>query len=256
MADIIKAENARADNGRTGGQSKSDAAAERAFAQAAEKKSAAAATANARPVGTAAKADAAPAAKKPDAKAGRKPAAAKAAGTKAPAKSPVYQAAAETDPVTTPISQLKEKIMTTTQNTDYTETARTAAAEFQTRAQAAYDKSAELTADVTAFHKGNFDAMIESGRVLAAGMQDIGRTAIEEARTAAETVTEDFRKMAAVKSPTELFQLQGEIVRRNLDTLVARTSKNTEIMMKLAGDVFAPLSSRASVAVESVRQAA
>jgi phasin family protein len=92
--------------------------------------------------------------------------------------------------------------------------------------------------------------------VLAATMQDLGRTAVEDAKAAAETVTADVKAMAAVKSPTELFQLQGEIARRNLDTLVARTSKNAEVMMKLANDMFAPLSSRASVAMERLNKAA
>lgn len=273
-------------------QSKIDAAAEKAFAEASEKKAAAAAV-TAKPAETAAPAAKAPvakadeaakpaaapaakaeAAKKPAAKkAAKKPAARKAAtkpvrkpaAKKAPAKKPVAaKAAARTAAktgrkaaaLTTPIIQLKDKIMATTKTTDFTKTAQNAAAELQTRAKAAYDKGTELTAEVTAFHKGNFDALVESGKVLAAGVQDFGRTAVEDAKTAAETVTADFRKMAAVKSPTELFQLQGEIARRNLDTLVARTSKNTEAMMKLAGDVFAPLSSRASVAMERIRKAA
>ena len=145
---------------------------------------------------------------------------------------------------------------TTTKTTDFTAKMKETAAEMQTRAKAAYDKGTEMTADVTAFHKGNFDAMVASGKVLAAGMQDMGRTVVEDAKSAAATVTADVKKMAAIKSPTELFQLQGEIARRNLDTLVARTSKNTEVMMKLANDMFAPLSSRASVAMERLKQAA
>lgn len=156
------------------------------------------------------------------------------------------------------LKQLKDKIMenTTTQTADFTSKMRDTAADMQTRAKAAYDKGAELTADVTAFHKGNFDALVESGKVFAAGMQDLGRTAVEDARTAAESVTADVKAMAAVKSPTELLQLQGEIARRNLDAMVARTSKNAEVVMKLANDVFAPLSSRASVAMERLTKAA
>ena len=191
--------------------------------------------------------------------AAKKPAMARK-GTKAPAKNAAARVAAK--PVTntvlnTPVTKLKEKIMaTTTKTTDFTAKMKETAAEMQTRAKAAYEKGTEMTADVTAFHKDNFDAMVASSKVLAAGMQDMGRTAVEDAKAAADTVTADVKKMVAIKSPTELFQLQGEIARRNLDTMVSKTSKNAEVMMKLVNDMFAPLSSRASVAMDRLKKAA
>jgi phasin family protein len=188
-------------------------------------------------------------------KAVAKPAAKKTVVRKAPAKKPARVAIKSIKPINT-ITQLKDKIMATTKTTDFTKTAQDAVADLQARAKAAYEKGTEMTADVTAFHKGNFDAVLESGKILAAGVQDMGRKAVEDAKSAAETVTADVKAMAAVKSPTELFQLQGEIARRNLDTLVARTSKNAEIMMKLANDMFAPISTRASVAMERLTKAA
>lgn len=277
-------------------QSKIDAAAEKAFADAAEKKAseavarpvssqverpAAAAAVTAAPV---VKAEAAPkpvssAAERPATATAPKPAAKKAAPKKKAvkktavkkavakplAKKPVarevsaakpVRAAAKTAKPNNTLIQLKDKIMATTKTTDFAKTAQDAIADLQSRAKAAYEKGTEMTADYTAFTKGNFDALVESGRVFAAGMQDLGRNAVEDARTAAETVTADVKAFAAVKSPTELFQLQGEIARRNLDTIVARTSKNAEVMMKLANDMFAPLSSRASVAMERLNKAA
>ena len=282
-------------------QSKIDAAAEKAFAEAAEKKTADAAKASvsAKAVEKAVEADttapvetdkvaaavAAPAkevapkkaptqkvtAKKVAAKkaapkkAKPKKAAAKiVAKKKAPAKTPVAaktiaarKKAATTN--TTPISKLKENIMATAENaktTDYTAKAKEVAADMQTRAKAAYDKGTELTKDTVEFQKGNFEALVESGKILASGMQDMGRTYVEEAKTAAETVQADVKKMAAVKSPTELFQLQGEIMRRNFDAMVSTTSKNTEAMLKLANEAFAPVSNRMSLAAEKVRKAA
>ena len=273
-------------------QSKIDAAAEKAFAEAAEKKTSEAAAKPATPAPVAAAPVAAAQTVKPEAapklaaalkvkpvakkaapkkavkkvaakKAAPKPAAKKTAVRKVSAK-PVsskvernlVRVPAKTIKSTHTITQLKDKIMATTKNTDFAKTAQDAVADLQARTKAAYEKGTELTADVTAFHKGNFDAVVESGKILAAGMQDLGRAVVEDARNAAETVTADVKAFAAVKSPTELFQLQGEIARRNLDTLVARTSKNAEVMMKLANDMFAPLSTRASVAMERLNKAA
>lgn len=263
-------------------QSKIDAAAEKAFAQAAEKNAApkkaadiVAKPAAAMPPSPAARAEVSGPSAAPAAKAEAKPApekavarkavakkalAKKAVGRKAAAKKPAAKKAgsvATALPLPT-ITDLKDKIMATTQTTatDFTAKVKETAAEMQTRARAAYDKSTAMTADVTAFQKGNFDALVESGKVLAAGMQDLGRTAVEDAKLAAETVTADVKALVAVKSPTELFQLQGEIARRNLDTIVARTSKNAEVMMKLASDMFAPLSTRASIAMERLTKVA
>ncbi|WP_133366565.1 phasin family protein [Qipengyuania sediminis] len=152
------------------------------------------------------------------------------------------------------IKETTMETMNTTENAAGTATGM--GADMQSRAKAAFDKTAEMTADLTAFHKGNVEALVEAGKVLATNLQDLGRSALEDARSAAETATADVKAMAAVKSPTELFQLQGEIMRRNVDAMVARTSHNAEAMMKLANDIFAPLSTRASVAMERFNKAA
>ena len=156
------------------------------------------------------------------------------------------------------VSNMKDKIMATTktQTTDFTARVKDVVAGAQDRAQTVYAKGTEYFGDYTAFNKGNLEAVVASGKILAGGMQDMGRTYVAEARTAFATMTADVKEVAAVKSPTELFQLQGKMLRRNLDSAVSYTSKNTEMMVKLANDVFAPLSSRVSLAVEKVRKAA
>jgi phasin family protein len=156
------------------------------------------------------------------------------------------------------VSQLKDKIMATTKTTttDFTKTAKEAAADVQTRAKAAYDKLQAYAGEVTEFTKGNVEALVESGKIIGAGVQDLARGEVEAAKGAFETATADLKAMVAVKSPTELFKLQGEIARRNFDAAVARASKNAEVSLKLANDAFAPLSSRMSLAAEKISQAA
>jgi phasin family protein len=62
--------------------------------------------------------------------------------------------------------------------------------------------------------------------------------------------------MTTVKSPTEFIELQTKLVKKSFDTAVAQTSKNSEAFIKLAGDVFQPISNRVSVAVDSFKKAA
>jgi phasin family protein len=154
------------------------------------------------------------------------------------------------------ITELKEKIMASAKTPDFSKTITDAVSELQAKAKTAYDKGTELTAEATEFAKGNVEALVESGKIFAAGVQDLGKTYADEAKSAYETATADLKEMAAVKSPTDLFQLQGKLLRRNFDTFVAYSTKNTEAVTKLANDSFAPLSGRVSLAAEKIAKVA
>lgn len=250
--------------------SKIDAAAEKAFAEAAAKNVSAAKVEKAveadpkPPVKTdaVAKAVATPAKKA----AAKKPAAKKVVTKTAAKKAPVKKVAAKTAPkktvaakkaapLTATVSKIKDTIMAT-DTTKITETAKEYAAEAQTRLKGAYTKGTELAGDVAEFNKANLEAVVASGKVLAAGMQTMARESFEEAKKAAEVVTADVKAMTAVKSPTELVKLQGELARRNFDAVVAYGSKSTEAWLKLANEAFAPISTRYSEAAEKFSKAA
>ena len=154
------------------------------------------------------------------------------------------------------VTELKEKIMATAKTPDFTKPVTEAIGEIQSKAKAAYEKGTETLTEATEFAKGNVEAFVESGKILSNGVQNLGKTYVEEAKSAYETLTGDLKEIAAIKSPTELFQLQGKIMRRNFDALVATSSKNTEAAMKLANDAFAPLTGRVNLAAEKLAKVA
>ena len=86
--------------------------------------------------------------------------------------------------------------------------------------------------------------------------RDLTRDAVEETRKVADQMSEDARLMAAAKSPTELVKLQGDIMRRSFDHVVATGSKNTEAWIKLTNEAFAPLTSRMSETVDKMNKLA
>ena len=199
--------------------------------------------------------------------AARKAAAAKTAPVKSAPKPRVAKAPIARSTPNTTIKKLKETIMaskTPEFTNDYTnafggamtDTMSSAVTEMQTRAQAAYEKAAAGMTEMTDFARGNVEAMVESGKAMAEGMQAMGKTYADEAKSAYETMTADLKEMAAVKSPTELFQLQGKIMRRNFDAMVAVGTKNTDAALKLANDVAAPISGRVNVAAEKLSKVA
>ena len=182
----------------------------------------------------------------------------KKAAAKPAAKKIAKKAAAKPAAKLPSISKLKDTIMTKTKATteDFTAKIKDVVAGAQGRAKTAFDKTSAFASDYGDFTKGNVEALVESGKILAAGLQDMGKSYVAEGKSAVETMTADVKELAAVKSPTDFFKLQGELLRRNFDAAVAATSKNSEAAVKLAGDVFAPISTRVSLAVEKVKKAA
>lgn len=240
-------------------KAKIDAAAEKAYAEAATKEGVSTKAVEKAVEADAPKAKAKPAAIKKVVKAPAKKKPAKKAAAKKAAPKKVKAAVKKAAKPTNAIAQAKDTIMATAkkaQNTDFTKTAKEALADVQTRAKTVFAKTGELASEVTEFNKGNVEAVVESGKIFFAGMQDMGRQQVAATKSVVKTVQGDFKKVAAVKSPTELVQLQGELARRNFDAAVSFGSKNTEALVKLYNDAFAPLSSRMSVAAETLKKAA
>lgn len=179
----------------------------------------------------------------------KKTAAKKPAPKKAPAK-----AAAKTS--TNPVTKIKDTVMAKAKTTEYTKAAKEMAADVQGRLKSAYAKTGEFAGEVTEFNKANLEAVVASGKVFFSGAQDLVKEDVANSKAAVETVTADVKKMASVKSPTELMQLQGELARRNFDAAVSFGSKRTEALLKLYNDAFAPISNRMSVAAEKISKAA
>lgn len=180
----------------------------------------------------------------------------KTVATKKPAPKKVARKATATKAPTSPVIKLKETIMATAEKTDITAQAKEMAADLQERAKTAYSKAGEYAAEAGEFNKANLDAVVESGKIFFAGAQTLVKENVETGKSVVETVTEDAKKIAAIKSPTELMQLQGELARRNFDAVVSFGSQRTEAWVKLTNEAFAPISNRVSVAAEKISKAA
>ncbi|WP_235522892.1 phasin family protein [Novosphingobium sp. Leaf2] len=131
-----------------------------------------------------------------------------------------------------------------------------AVSQAQAKAKAVFEKGTSAMGEMNEFTKGNVEAMVESGKIFANGVQGLGSELVAETRTVFETMTNDIKELAAAKSPTDFFKLQSDVARKHFDVAVAHGSKNTEAMLKLFSDTFAPLSGRMSLAVEKARSVA
>ena len=181
----------------------------------------------------------------------------------APVETPAVETVIETVTETVAVAAEKAPAIIKKEVTKMNETIKDAAekgqayfAEFSAKAKAAAEKSAKAFEDINEFGKGNVEALVESGKIAAKGFETLGQDYADYARKQFETATAAFKGFAAVKSPTELFKLQSDYVRGQFDSFVAESSKNTEAVIKLAGDVAKPISNRVALAAEKIKVAA
>jgi len=140
--------------------------------------------------------------------------------------------------------------------TEATNQAQVVFADLNDRTKAAVEKSQKIAEDIADFQKGNLEAIVASAKVAAKGFETIGQDAAELGRKNFESAQAALKSFAAAKSPTDFFKLQSDYAKSAFEALVAQTSKNTEASLKLAGEVFQPLSSRIAVAAEKFKTAA
>jgi len=132
----------------------------------------------------------------------------------------------------------------------------TLVADASAKTRETMEKTAKAAEEVTAFSKGNVEAIVESTKITAKGLKSIGEDTLEFSRKSLEDATGVAKKYAAVKTPAELFQLHGDYVRSSFDMFGAQASKNSEAMVKLAGESFQPISNRFAEAAAKIKTAA
>ncbi|QGN55213.1 phasin family protein [Novosphingobium sp. Gsoil 351] len=193
------------------------------------------------------------------AKAAPKPVALKAKPARKAAAMATKTAKPVFKPATNLVTKLKDTTMATTikkTTEDFSSKIQDAVKDAQERAKTAFEKSQAALGDANEFSKGNLEALVETGKVLANGIQTMGKSYVAEVKSTFEAMQADAKELTSVKSPKEFVEIQSKLLRKYFDNAVAFNSKNAEATLKLANEAFQPISSRVSLAVEKVRKAA
>lgn len=167
------------------------------------------------------------------------------------AKMPFIPAAAEGTKVVNDVIENTKK---------YTEEAKTrfqsAFTDMNAKAKTGVEKSTKAIEEMAEITKGNVEAMVESGKIAAKGVEAMGQDAAEYGRMTFEKASATMKSLAAAKSPTEFFQLQSEMLSGAFDAFAKESAKHSEALIKLAGEVAQPISSRVSVITDKVKSLA
>jgi phasin family protein len=184
-----------------------------------------------------------------------------------PAKKPAAKAAVKAAPASKAeaAKPLVTKIVSVNEQPESKELSKmteatTKATEFlgdiREKAGEAVEKSKKFAADAVEFNKANIEAMVEAGKIAAKGVQELGATNMEYAKKNFEDMQAAVKELSNVKTPSDFVKMQGDLARKGFDTAVAQASKNTEAMVKLANDMFQPISNRFAVAADYFKKAA
>jgi phasin family protein len=116
--------------------------------------------------------------------------------------------------------------------------------------QANMNKMIKSGEALVALGQGNFQALVKSGQIWAAGVQDLGKSMAATAQTNFSATAASVKSFAAVKSARELADLQAAFARNALTQTFAETTKLTEATRKLAADALAPITAHVTLATE------
>jgi phasin family protein len=153
---------------------------------------------------------------------------------------------------------MTDQINETIENTN--QAGRVAADRFQSafgdineRAKTGMEKSAKVMEEMTELTRGNVEALVASSKVAARGVESLTQEAADFGRRSFEGASAAMKSFTEVKSASDFFRLQSDFARAQFDAMVSESSKLSETMLKLAGDVAQPLTNRYTVAAERVK---
>ncbi|MFC3440192.1 phasin family protein [Sphingobium rhizovicinum] len=132
----------------------------------------------------------------------------------------------------------------------------TAYADFNEKTKANVEKSTKAIEELSDLAKGNVEALVESGKIAAKGIETLGQEAVDYSKKSFEKATASIKSFSTVKTPTEFFQLQSQLLSSSFDEFTKEAAKSSEALMKLAGDVAQPLSARVTLVTDKVKSLA
>ncbi len=129
-------------------------------------------------------------------------------------------------------------------------------ADTQAKVKDGMEKAMKTAEELVAFSQGNLEALVKSGQIWAAGVQDIGKQIAASAQAQFDETMSIFKAMSSAKSLKDAFDLQAGLARATLEKTLAESGKLTDASVKLTEQTLAPLTARFTLAMEKFAKAA
>jgi phasin family protein len=129
-------------------------------------------------------------------------------------------------------------------------------AETQAKVKEGMEKAMKTAEELVAFSQGNVEALVKSGQIWAAGVQDIGKQMAANAQASFDETMTTFKAFSSVKSLKDAFDLQANLARATMEKTLAESGRLTDASLKLTEQTLAPITARVSLAVEKFAKSA
>ncbi len=122
--------------------------------------------------------------------------------------------------------------------------------ETQAKMKEGMEKAMKTAEEFVAFGQGNLEALLKSGQIWAAGVQDLSKQMAASAQSSFDETMSTFKAMTSVKSLKDAMDLQASLARSTLEKTLAKSGKLTDASFKLTEQAIAPITARVSLAVD------
>jgi phasin family protein len=117
-------------------------------------------------------------------------------------------------------------------------------------------KMMKSTEEFVAFGQANVEALVKSGQIWAAGVQELTKQMATCAKESFDESVSTFKAISTAKSVKEAMDLQSNFAKAAFEKAMAESNKLTDASIKLTEQTLAPITARMSVAAETFGKAA
>ncbi len=112
----------------------------------------------------------------------------------------------------------------------------------------------KIKSDATATSRQGLEACAKSGTILAQGVEQYIKTFVTLAQASAERQSEAFKQLLACKTLNEVTEAQNKLAQDNFEELMQTATKLSEISIKIATEVFEPISNEVTKTVKKASE--
>jgi phasin family protein len=128
--------------------------------------------------------------------------------------------------------------------------------ETQAQVKQGMEKAMKTAEELVSFSQGNFEAILKSSQIWAAGMQDLSKQVAATAQASFDETMSTFKALTSVKSLKDAMDLQAGLARATMEKTLAESGKLTDASFKLTEQAIAPITARVTLAVEKFAKSA
>jgi phasin family protein len=110
--------------------------------------------------------------------------------------------------------------------------------------------------DFTAISQDSIESLVKANTAAAKGFESFAKYFVELASKSFEDAVAAGKKIAAAKTPTELFQIQSKLAEETLEQMVEERKKVSEMATSVFKDISAPLAAQFKTVVATAPKAA